>query len=247
MEHFSFFSYNGGHETPWHPSRVGKAAPTRHSIIEKGKSEPIGHCPVARSIQELGLPVVPSLSRERLQGTEIQDGSRASDEVAARAKRETTPVVTGRAISLRISDRPVDLAAGSVHNSEELWGPIPPQSCLAIALGDGVELPETRTPGFGEKGRGNRPLEAVSLAAYKKTPKDMGPIWSFLMNPVSCSFQTLPGLGRPKGKHHCSIIFTNRIASRPSAPCRFPRRENGWPFIFGFGVEISMGWMCAVF
>ncbi|MBU1208830.1 MAG: hypothetical protein KKH04_18210, partial [Proteobacteria bacterium] len=40
MEHFSFFSYNGGHETPWHPSRVGKAAPTRHSIIEKGKSEP---------------------------------------------------------------------------------------------------------------------------------------------------------------------------------------------------------------
>jgi len=235
MEHFSFFSYNGGHETPWHPSRVGKAAPTRHSIIEKGKSEPIGHCPVARSIQELGLPVAPSLSRERLQGTEIQDGSRASDEVAARAKRETTPVVTGRAISLRISDRPVDLAAGSVHNSEELWGPIPPQSCLAIALGDGVELPETRTPGFGEKGRGKRPLEAVSLAAYKKTPKDLAPTCFFSMKAAFCSFLRSRARGLPGERRPGCIIATERIRFRRSVLWLYLRKGNGWLFLSSSG------------
>ena len=227
--------YNGEHETPWHPNRAGKAAPTRHSIIEKGQNKPIGHCPVARGIQKLRLPVVSGLSGERLQGAEIQDGSRASAEAATRAKRETTPAVTGRSISLRISDRPVDLAAGSANNSEELWGPIPPQSCLAIARGDGVELPETRTPGFGEKGRGDRPLEAISFSAYKKTRKNLAPTCFFSMRAAFCSFLRSHARGLPGERRPGCIIVTGRTRFRRSVLWSYLRKGDGWLFLSSSG------------
>ena len=155
------------HETPWNPRRIGEAAPTGHPILEKGNPEPLGDRPLARSIQGFHLPLVPGLSREGLQGPEIQGGSRASAEVVGRAKREAGPIVVSRATGLRVLDRIVDLVTGGASNSKELWDPIPPQPCLAVAFGNGVELPETRTPRFREKGRRNRPLEAVSLAAYE--------------------------------------------------------------------------------
>src|SRR5512135_1588799 len=124
MEHKLISCYNGEHETPWHPKRVGEEAPTRHSIVEKGEDEPFGHRPVVRGIQKFRLPVVPSLHGERLEGTEIQDGSRASAKVATRAKGETKPAFAGRSISLWISDRLMDLTAGRANNSKELWGSI---------------------------------------------------------------------------------------------------------------------------
>lgn len=235
MERNLILCYNGEHETPWHPNRAGKAAPTRHPIIEKGKNKPFGHCPVARGIQKLRLPMVSGLSGERIQGAEIQDGSRASAKVATRAKRETKPALAGRSINLRISDRPVDFAAGCADNSEELWGPIPPQPCLEIAFGNGVELPETGTPGFGEKGRGDRPLEAVSLAAYKKTRKNLAPTCFFSMRAGFCSFLRSPARGLPGGKPPGCIIATRGTRFRRSVLWSCLRKGEGWLFLSSSG------------
>jgi len=247
MERFPIFCYNGGHETPWNSSRTGEAPPTRHPTAKAGQGKSIVCGALGGSIKKLYLPMVPNVSEGRFQGPPFQEDSWPSSQVILRSESEVGAGAAGGSIGCRVSDRSLDPETDCSSDPEAIWYSVSPQPCLEVAFGDEVELSEARTSGPAEERRGDRALEAVSLAAYKKTPKDMGPIWSFLMNPVSYSFQTLPGLGRPKGKHHCSIIFTNRIASRPSAPCRFPRRENGWPFIFGFGVEISMGWMCAVF
>jgi hypothetical protein len=238
MERNSIPCYNGEHETPWHPKRVGEAAPTRHSIVEKGGNEPFGHRPVVRGIQKLRLPVVPSLSGQRLEGTEIQDGSRASGKVATRAKRETKPAFAVRSLSLRISDRSVDLTAGLTSNSEELWGSIPPQSCLEIAFGDGVELPETGTPGFREKRRRDRPLEAVSLAAYKKTRKNLAPICFFSMRAGFCSFLRSSARGLPGERRPGCIIATERTKFRRSALWSCLRKGDGWLFLSNSGSGI---------
>ena len=246
MERIPFFSYDKGHETPWNPRRVGEAAPTRHRIIEKREKEPLGHSPMDGGIQEFRLPLAPVLSREGLQGPEIQDSSRASAEVVTRAKREAGPVVTGRASALRVSDRPVDLAAGGSSNSEELWHPIPPQPCLAVAFGDGVELPETRTPGFAEKGRRNRLLEEVSLAAYKKTPKDLAPTCFFSMRAAFCSFLRSRARGLPRERRPIFTISIRRTRFRRSVlwPC-LPK-GNGWPFLSSSVNAILMVWMSAL-
>ena len=175
------------------------------------------------------------LSGERIQGAEIQDGSRASAKVATRAKRETKPALAGRSISLRISDRPVDLAAGCANNSEELWGSIPPQPCLEIAFGDGVELPETGTPGFGEKGRRDRPLEAVSLAAYKKTRKNLAPTCFFSMRAGFCSFRRSPARGLPGEKPPGCIIATRGTRFRRSVLWSCLRKGDGWLFLSSSG------------
>ena len=238
MERNCILCYNGEHETPWYPNRAGKAAPTRHPIIEKGQNKPIGHRPVARGIQKLRLPVVSGLSGERVQGAEIQDGSRASAEVATRAKRETTPAVTGRSINLRISNRSVDPAAGSASNSEELWGPLPPQPCLEIAFGDGVELPETGTPGFGEKGRRDRPLEAIPFPAYKKTRKNLAPTCFFSMRAAFCSFRRSHARGLPGERHPGCIIATERTRFRRSVLWSCLRKGDGWLFLSSSGSGI---------
>jgi len=228
MERNSILCYNGDHETPRHPNRVGKAAPARHPIVEKGKNKPFGHRPVARSIQKLCLPMVAGLSREGIQGAEIQGGSRPPTEVAGGAKRETKATVAGRSISLRISDRPVDLAEGSASNSKELWDSVSPQSCLAVTLEDGVELSETRTPGVGEKRRRDCPLDAVSLAAYKKTPKNLVPTCFSLMKAGFCSFPRSRGRGLPEEKRPDCIIATGRTRFRPSVLWSCRRKGSGW-------------------
>jgi hypothetical protein len=115
MEQNNILCYNGQYKSPWHPNRAGKVAPTRHPIIEKGKSKFFGDCPVARGIQKFRLPMVSGLSGERIQEAEIQDGSRTTAEGTA----QPTAATTGQSITLRISDRPVDLTAGRANNSEE--------------------------------------------------------------------------------------------------------------------------------
>jgi hypothetical protein len=62
-----------------------------------------------------------------------------------------------------------------------------------------MELPETGTPGFGKKGRRDCPLEAVSVAAYKKTRKNLAPTCFFSMKAGSCSF--------PRSRAHGLLVY----------------------------------------
>jgi hypothetical protein len=238
MERNSILRYNGKYETPWHPNRAGKAAPARHPIIEKGKSKPFGHRPVARGIQKFCLPMDEGLSGERIQRAETQNDSRASAKVAARAKRETEPALAGGPHSLWISDRFVDLTAGRANNSEELWGSISPQPCLAIAFGSGVELPEAGASGFGEKRRGDHPLEAVSLAAYKKTRKNLARTCFFSMKAAFCSFPRSPARGRPGERRPGCITATARTRFRRLVLWSSLRRGDGWLFLSRSGSGI---------
>jgi hypothetical protein len=186
MEHFSFSCYNLGYATPWEPKRAGEAAPKRHRPIEKGKSESLGRCPLARGLQKLRLTMVPRISGKGSQWPAPQGGSRAAGKALPKTERRFGQVAAGRAAFVRISNRSLDAPAGGSGNSEGIWHSISSPPRLAVAFGDGVELSKTGMSGFtAERGR-DCPLEAPPLAAYKKTPKDLAPRCSSWMDGENC-------------------------------------------------------------
>jgi hypothetical protein len=191
MEHFLFFRYTWGYETPRNPTTTGKAAPTSYPVVESRKT-PVGCGPLAWSLQELCLPMVSSLQKEGAPRSSPPTDSRASCQVIQSPEEEACKTAAGWAPGLRLPDRPLDIEEDRTADPQILSHPVSSQPCLAVAFRDRVELPETRAPGFAKGRRRDRLLEALPVAPYKKTPKGLGPIWSFSMSPAFCSFPTSP-------------------------------------------------------
>jgi len=242
MEHYSLFRYTGGYETPRDPATTGATTPTGHPVV-KSRETPVGGGSCLKRLQELGLSVVRGVQKEGTHGASPQTDPRPAAQVIRKSETAADEASSGRSLGLRPSDRPVDLEADRPVDPQAVSHSVPPQPCLAVTSRHGVELSETGAPGSATGRRGDRPLEAVPLAAYKKTPSDVAPIWSSSMNPVSCSSPTWPAPGRPKGKRLSFTIATNRTASRRSAPWRCPPNEGGWRSIFSFAPAISQAWM----
>lgn len=232
-----------GHETPWIPRGTGKAPSTRHRFAERGQGHSFGRSAFGGGIKKLRLPMVSRLPRRRIGSPSFEGHSRTSSQAVSSREREVSGTAFGGSSGRRISDRPLDLEADRSNHSEALSHPASPQSCVAVASGDGMELSETRAPGATKERQRDCALEGSPVATYKKTPKDLEPIWSSLMSLASCSFQTFVVPGLQKGKPLSSTTCTNRIGFPLSVRCRYPRSEDGWLFICGFGRGISPVWM----
>ncbi len=247
MERFNFFCYNMGHETPWIPRGTGEAPSRRHFVVERRQGQSFGHSAFGGGIKKLSLPMVSTVPRRRIGGPSLEGHSRTSSEAVSNREREVSGTAFGGSSGRRISDRSVDIEADRSNHSETLSYPVSPQSCVAVASGHGMELSETRASGVTKGRQRDRTLEGSPVAAYKKTPKDLGPSWSFLMSLASYSFQTFAAPGLQKGKPLSSTTCTNRIGFPLSVLCRSPRNESGWPFISDFGHGTSPVWMFGLF
>ncbi len=214
MERFSFFCYNRGYATPWKPKRAGEAATKRHRAIEKGESKSVGRCPLAGGIQKLRLAMVSRIPRKGPQWPTPPGSSRAADKALIKTERRFGQVTTRWATGVWISDRSLDPAAGGSGNSEGIWHSISSQPRLAVAFGDGVELPKAGTPGLTAERRRDCSLEAPPLAAYKKTQQDLAPLCSFWMKVAFCSFRRSPALGLRRGRPPIVTTSINSIGFR---------------------------------
>ena len=141
----------------------------------------------------------------------------------------------------------MDLKPGSQSDRPAVRRSISPQPRVETPSKPGVELSEARAASLTKKRGRDCSLEAVPLAPYKKTPTDVGPIWSSLMNRAFCSFRTLLGLGLRKGRRPFFTIFTNKIVFRPSMLWPYRRNGNVWPSTFNFGLGISRAWISTLF
>ena len=242
MEHYYFFRYTWGYETPRNLTATGEATPTGHPVVESRETS-VGGGAGLKCLQELGLPVVRGLQKEGARGASPQTDPRPSTQVIQDSEATVDEASSGRPFGLRPSYGPVDLEADRSVDPGTVSYSLSPQPCLAVTSRHGVELPETGAPSPTTGRSGDRPLEAVPLAAYKKTLKDLAPIWSSSMNPVSCSSPTWPAPGPLKAKRRSFTIGTNRIGSRQSAPWRCLPNGDDWRFIFSFAPAISRGWM----
>ena len=234
--------YNRGYETSWNPRATGKAAPAGHSFVQGGQ-EPASHSTGFKCFSEFGIPMASGLSREG--GWRVKASTHAwpSSEADQSSKRPSCPTPFKRPSGCGVSDRFMDFKPGGQGDPPTVRRSLSSQPRVETPCRLGVELSEARAACFTKRRGRDRSLEEIPLAAYKKTPTDLGPIWSSLMNRVFCSFRTLLGLGLRKGRLPFSTTFTNRIVFRPSM--LWPYRQNGnvWPCIFNFEPGILQDWI----
>jgi len=243
MEHLSYFCYNMGHETLWIPRSAGAPPSAGHRVAERRQGHAFSCSAFGGSIQELRFSMVSGLPRGWVQGPSFKGNPGTASEVISDRERQVSGAAFGGPSGGGLSDRSLDVEADRPNHPQAFSHPVSSKSRVAVASGDGMELSETRAPGVTKERQRDCPLEGLPVAAYKKTPKDVGPIWSSLMNRASCSFPTFGALGLRKGKPPSSITSTNRTGFPRSVPCRYPQSESGWLFIFGFGDGISRVWM----
>ena len=139
----------------------------------------------------------------------------------------------------------MDLETRGTADPPAVQGALPSLSCLEAPDQFGLDLSETRTPSPATGRRGDRPVEADALAAYKKTPRDVVPTSSSWMNRAFCSSPMWPAPGPRKAARQSCGTATSKIGFRRSAP--WPCHPNGdeWRFIFDCAAGISLGWMSA--
>ena len=243
MERVNFFCYNMGHETPWIPRGTGKAPPARDRVAERKQDDSVCRSAFGGSIEKLRFPMVPRVPRGRVQGPSFKGDSRTSSEAVSKGEKEISGTTFVRSAGCRVSNRPLDLETDCPNHPKALWHPLSPQSCVARASRDGMELPETRAAGFAEERERDCALEGLSVAPYKKKPKDLGPIWSSSMNPGFCLFLMSLVPGHPRGRPLSFTISISKTEFLPSVVFRCPPKEGAWPFIFGFAHAISQVWM----
>ena len=246
MEHFAFFCYNMGHETPWIPRGTGKAPPTCHRVIERGQNDSFSGGAFGRSIKKLRFPMAPGVPGGWVQSPSFKGDSRTSSEVISNREKGIGETPFVGSAGCRISDRPVDLETDCANHSQALWNPVSSQPCVAVTSEDGMELPEARAPGSAEERQRDCTLESLSVAPYKKKPKNLGPVWSSSMNLASCSSQTFVAPGLRKDKPQFSITFTSRTGFPPSMPWWYRPNGNAWRSTSDFGRGILTVWMFVI-
>ena len=175
MERVNFFCYNMGHETPWIPRGTGKAPPARDRVAERKQDDSVCRSAFGGSIEKLRFPMVPRVPRGRVQGPSFKGDSRTSSEAVSKGEKEISGTTFVRSAGCRVSNRPLDLETDCPNHPQALWHPLSPQSCVAGASRDGMELPETRAAGFAEEREGDCALEVYRWPRIKKSRKTWGP------------------------------------------------------------------------
>ncbi len=231
-----------GHETPWNRSAAGKAAPTGHPAVKSGQ-ESVGCGTGSKRFCELSLSLVPDVPNKGLAGTVPPTHSGKTTQTLQVPKEKTGKGALKGTPNRWIPHGSMDLKTGSRGDRATVWHSLSPLPCLETSSKPGLELPETGAPGFAKGRRADRPLEALPLAPYKKTPKGLGPIWSSSMSPAFCSFPTSRAPGHPRARLLSSTISTSRTEFLPSVLWRCLRKEDAWPFISSFAHAISPAWM----
>lgn len=240
------FMYTMGHETTRNRSTTGEASPAGHTVVKSGQKS-AGSGSRFEFIREFCFSLVSDLSEKGLGRTATQTDARSTTKTCQSTETAVDKSSFKGFADRRLSIRSLDVKTGGRNNRTKLWHSISSLSCLENSGGFGLELSETGATRFAEKRRRNRALEALSVAAYKKTLNALARIWFLSTNLVFCLSLMLPAPGRQKAKRLFSIISTNKIEFPPSAPSRFLPKENDWRFIFAFAGEISTVWTREVF
>jgi len=244
MEHFQEQGYPMGHETPRDIPAVGAAAPTGHPPAGI-RSASVGSGASVAVRQEFGVSMADDLPLEGSQGAApaSHPGTPLSALVSPEAGLGDQPL-GGRA-GPWVPDRSVDAGAHRGRDSEKVSSVVPPQPCVVVAARHGLELSAAGAARPPTGRAGHRPLEALSVAAYKKTRIALRLTWFSSTRAASCSSPTLSAPGHPEGTPRMPGISTNRATSPPSV--RWRSRPGGavWRCTSGSKAAASMGWMSA--
>lgn len=221
-----------GHETPWNSAAVGGAAPARHKVAEEGPAV-VHRCPGPEFIREQRIPLVAGFPEERRQWAAARPRFGASPKADASAETKADAYSLAQCLGRRLRHGPLDPGPDRGSDQAALRGGLSPLPHLEALAWAGLVLPEARDQGAGERRRIHRALEALPVAAYKKKPKDLGPISSSSTRAGSSCFPTSVGPGPLRDRRRsCAVPDTGR-RYRPSRPWRCRRAAGAWRFTPG--------------
>jgi hypothetical protein len=237
-------AYTLRHETSGDRSAAGTAAPTGDPAAHRGH-EPVGSGARSECVGEFSVPLGSDVPAKGSTWTGPPANAGAPTETVAGATRAVGAGPAERPTGGRLSDGALDARARRGSHPALVWGAVPSVSRLAPAPPDGLELPETGAARHRTRRSGDRGVEAAALAAYKKTPHDVAPISSSLMNQGFCSFPMWPAHGPRAGARRACTISTNTTGCRRSRRSRCPHNGGIWDSICSFRHGRLTAWMSA--
>ena len=166
-----------------------------------------------------------AVQKERGRRVGLQTDSRKTAQVVLAPENHAGQTPVSRADGRGFLHRAVDHATHRRSHRPTLWRAVSSQPHLAAPGGPGVELSEAPNPGSGAGRSRDCPLETIPMAPYKKTLKDVGPIWSSSMNRASCSSPASAEPGPQKLKRPSFGPPAAGPSCRPSRLC--PSLPNG--------------------
>lgn len=235
-----------GHETPRNRTAAGGAAPTGHRVAKSGRQS-VGCSTGGRVVREFGAPVVRIVPKEGNEGPAPATDPRPSCEVVVLPEGQAPKDFAERPPRGGVSDRLMDVRTRGRDDRPGLWRSVPSLSRVEAFERVSVELPKAGAPSLAERREGHRPLETASVAAYKKTPIEREPIWSFSMNRASCSRPMWCALGHRRGRRPSSTTGSSKTGYRPSVSWRCLPAEGDCLFMSSFELGISPVWISGLF
>lgn len=220
------------HETIRNPKAARKAAPTRCRAAEK-RLYLVGSSKETRLFTGLGVSLATDVPARRRGSHETKAGTRSSAKAEGRPETGLNTNFAEGGSFAGVPHRSMDHEARRRSDRETVWRGVPPQSSLAVSNRLGLELPETRKASQRTRRSGHTALETLQMAAYKKTPIGMVPIWSFLTRAVSSWFPISGVHGRRGDKLLVSLWQETGRRYRPYPPSVYLPKENALPCISG--------------
>lgn len=177
MDTSRHISYPLGHETPRSPSPAGEAPPASHRVVAIRQTASVGSRQ-AGCVAEFCGPVAAGVPQVRSAWSETAPDAWTPGTPVSRTEAATGPRPSEEPAENRLFHGPLDAEPGAPRNRGALWHPLLAPQCVEDIDPPGVELSKAGEASPRKGREGNRPLEALPLAPYKKKPKDLAPTWS---------------------------------------------------------------------
>ena len=215
MELFKKFEYICGHETHRYPAAVGEKTFTGHPA-DKTRQVAVCGCPPVRSFQEFCFSLVRVIQEERQARINSPTDTGTPSRIILPEEKETVGTSSEGSPVRGLFHRFVDTGSYCQSDKESDRHSISSGTCLEDTERHGLELSKAGATSFATKGKGYRTLEAVQVAAYKKTLKNLVPTWCSWMRVALCLSPMLSGLGLPVAKRRLSATGSNKTKYLPS-------------------------------
>lgn len=225
MDTFVEDCYITGYETIWNTPSIGATTASRHRVARIWPQLPF----CGRSgtlIVEFGCALASVVPETRTEGITCQSKPWTTTVAEHQAKDEVAPDLVAWAAGSWLRDRSVDTSEDWRCDRHGIWDTV--FACQLLEVDDRlrVELSETRKACQGTQRAGHPQVEAVGVAAYKKTLNVTDPIWFFWTKADFCWCLRSFERGHRGVTLHCCVWQESGPRYLPFRPSVFLRCEN---------------------
>jgi hypothetical protein len=178
MDTFVEKCYIVGYETARNTPSIGAATASGHTLARIWPQLPFSgrSCKLIAKFGRAMAPVVPGT---RTEGLTCQSKSRSAAIAEHRTEEDISTDLVAWTTGFRLLDRSVDSSPDRRRNRQGIWDTVFTCQLLEADDGLGLELSEAHKARQRKKRSSDPHLEAVGVAAYKKTQRLTEPIWCF--------------------------------------------------------------------